>query len=119
VDAPRRKRCLLVEDDDWTRYALASLVRHKGWEVDTAATVEEGIEQLKTDPDCVLLDLGLPDGSGEAVLRQIREQGRPCRVVVCSATTDEDRLDGLKSLQPDAVFTKPVEVDEVLAVCGQ
>src|SRR5262245_40550771 len=118
VDTPRRRKCLLVEDDAWTRYVIARLVRLKGWDVETAATVEEGLALLGADPDCVVLDLSLPDGSGEAILRQIREEGRRCRVAVCSVITDEHRLDGLKSLKPDAVFTKPVEVDEVLAACG-
>jgi two-component system OmpR family response regulator len=113
------KLLLLVEDDAWTRFALTGLVRRRGWEIVTSSTVEEGIALLDRDPDCVVLDLALPDGSGEAVLRTIREQGRRCRVAIYSAVTDEGRLGRIEALKPDAVFTKPADVDAILAFCCQ
>src|SRR5262245_39283777 len=101
---------LIVEDDAWTRAALARLMARKGWEILTAATVAEGVEQLRSAPDCVILDLDLPDGHGELVLRSIAQLGIESRVVVCTAAVDEERLDCLSRLNPHAILRKPVDV---------
>src|SRR5438445_12816781 len=101
MDAPK-KLMMVVEDDGWTRKALASIVKHKGWDVVVASSVAEGLELMqRLEPDCMILDLALPDGSGEAILRQIREEGLPTRVVVCTATHEPSRLQGVRGLRPD------------------
>jgi DNA-binding response OmpR family regulator len=114
-----RKRLLIVEDDVWSRFALAATVRRmsEDWDVSTAGTVADGLALLDEQPDCVLLDLLLPDGRGETVLRKVREQNLPCHVIVCTSISNHDALAGLLSLKPDAVFTKPINVQEVLASC--
>jgi DNA-binding NtrC family response regulator len=109
---------LIVEDDTWTRNALARLMARAGWTVLAAATVAEGLEHLRSEPDCVILDLDLPDGRGESVLRTIAAQGIGCRVVVCTAAADDERLDGLSRLRPYAVLRKPVDVGALLDACG-
>jgi two-component system KDP operon response regulator KdpE len=114
---PTNGLLLVVDDDPWTRYALANILKRKGWDTITAATVAEGLELVDCRPRCVVLDIGLPDGSGLAVLRKIREEGLPCRVVVCTVITDGGRLEGLNWLRPDAVLTKPVDADEILRAC--
>src|SRR6476620_11471683 len=76
---------LLVDDDSWTRYALARILGQHGWNVALASTVAEGLDLLATHPSCMILDLQLSDGDGAAVLRQIREDGLAIRVVVCTA----------------------------------
>lgn len=108
---------LIVEDDRWTRKALASIFRHLGWDVLAASTLAEGLELLQAEPDCIILDLSLPDGCGEAILRQVREAGLPSRVVVCSVIVDPGRLEGVRALRPDALFQKPIDVEQVLSVC--
>lgn len=110
-----RKLLLIVEDDAWTRYALAAIVRRRGWDVLAASTVEGGMALLDEDPDCVILDLGLPDGRGEAVLRKVRDEGRRCGVLVCTLISDSQTHANLMALRPDAVFIKPVDVEELLA----
>jgi len=108
---------LVVDDDAWTRYALTRLLKLKGFHVLAASTLAQGLDLLDTGPDCVILDLGLPDGRGEAILRKVREEGLASRVVVCSVIADARRLEVLKSLQPDAILTKPVELRDILHAC--
>jgi DNA-binding response OmpR family regulator len=110
---------LIVEDDVWTQAALAKLLERHGWRILTASTVAEGIDQLRFDPACVILDLDLPDGRGEFVLRTIREAGAGCRVVICTAGTNQDRLDCVSRLRPHAILRKPVDVDDLLDACGK
>jgi DNA-binding NarL/FixJ family response regulator len=72
---------------------------------------------LQARPDCIILDLLLPDGYGEAILRQVREAGRSSRVLVCSVILDPGRLEGVRALRPDGLFQKPIDVEQVLSVC--
>jgi DNA-binding NtrC family response regulator len=116
--ADSRTLLLIVEDDTWTRKALARLMAREGFRVLTAATVAEGVEHLRSAPDCVILDLDLPDGCGESVLQSIAELGIGSRVVVCTAAANHERLDCLNTLGPHAILKKPVDVDALLDACG-
>jgi DNA-binding response OmpR family regulator len=113
----QRHVLLLVEDHDATRHCLARLLGLKGWTVQTASTVAGGLALLDAEPDCVVLDLMLPDGDGEAVLRRVRDAGLQTRVVVTTATGDEARLEQVRQLGAAAVLRKPVDVEEVSRVC--
>src|SRR5215207_5117142 len=104
-----KKTLLVVDDDRWTRYALARIFQHQGWDVRVAATVAEGLDLLGTGPTSVILDLELADGGGESVLRRVRQDGLDSRVVICTGVTARSRLEGLEPLRPDAVVHKPVE----------
>ena len=112
-----RVRLLLIEDDDWVRHALGRLLELRGFEVWMAPTLDAGLELLDLGPDCVILDLRLPDGNGQAILRHIREQGLSCRVVICSAVADAEAREELGWLRPDAVYQKPVDVDVLIDAC--
>ena len=109
---------LLVEDHPATRHILARLLRLNGYEVRTAATVSEGLGSLHPEPDCLILDLMLPDGDGEVLLRRVREGGLRTRVVVTTATGDEARLERVRRLGPAALLRKPIDVGEVCQACG-
>jgi CheY-like chemotaxis protein len=72
--SPRRKRLLLVEDDEAERKGVAELLSHEDIEIITAETGAAALERLRDDPpDCVVLDLKLPDMSGFEVLERIRD----------------------------------------------
>jgi DNA-binding response OmpR family regulator len=109
---------LIVEDDLSTRYILTRILGQSGWTVRAVPTLAEGLALLDTKPDCVVVDLQLSDGLGEAVVRRIREQGLVSRVVVCTAVRDAGRLEGLSELRPDAVIHKPIEMSELLQACS-
>src|SRR4051794_39929642 len=100
-------RLLIVEDHQDIRTPLRRLLVYRGWDVLEAAIVAEGLAQLDPPPACVVLDLMLPDGNGETVLHAVREGQLPTRVLVYTAAYDLDRLDGVSSLGPDALFLKP------------
>ncbi len=64
-----------------------------------------------------MLDLGLIDGSGEEVLRYVREAGMPSRVAVVSGHIDPSSILGLKPWKPDVLLTKPIHFEDLLAAC--
>src|SRR4051812_12274081 len=88
----RRPRLLLVEDHRETRVLLRRMLALCGWEVLEAATMAEGLARLDPPPDCLVLDLELPDGGGEHLLRKVRVEGLPVRVVVATGVDDPARL---------------------------
>src|SRR4051794_24971611 len=106
-----RQRMLLVEDDTGTRTLMRrmlALCLH-GWEIEEAGTLAEGLARLHPPPDCLLLDLGLPDGGGEGILRQVRDENLSTRVVVNTGVGDEYRLSEVTGLRPDALLAKPLD----------
>lgn len=108
---------LIIDDDRRTRDVVAHLVRLWGRHALEASNVAAGVALLDAGPACIILDLGLPDGSGEAVLRAVREQNLACRVVVCSGEADPNLVERLKALGADLVLTKPVAADDLENAC--
>jgi HAMP domain-containing protein/CheY-like chemotaxis protein len=94
--SPRRKRLLIVEDDEVERNSVAELLSHEDIEIASAATGSEALDKLRRDQvDCVVLDLKLPDMSGFEVLETIRDDAelRDVPVVVFTGrelSADED-----------------------------
>jgi CheY-like chemotaxis protein len=97
---------------------MARLLARAGRVVIATSTVTEALEALNRGPRCIVLDLDLPDGRGEAVLRHVRERGLAVPVVVCSACGSEERLDTVRALGPAALLRKPIDVRDVLRACG-
>jgi DNA-binding response OmpR family regulator len=97
---------LLVEDHSPTRRAIQRVFTRRGWDVTEAATIAEGLARLDLDDpfDCVVLDLILPDGDGELILRKVRTEGLPTRVIVNTALGDLARLREVSYGRPDAVL---------------
>lgn len=78
---------LLVEDDPLLRDAFRMLLEDAGYRILEAASVAEAMASIEAErPALVLLDLGLPDGSGLDVARRLREQ-RETRAIPVVAMT--------------------------------
>src|SRR3954452_16039164 len=105
----QQHRMLLVEDDQDTRNILRRILTLCGWEVVEACSIAEGMARLDPPPDCLLLDLQLPDGDGEEILRKVREDGLPTRVVVNTGIGDPARLGEVAGLHPDSLLRKPLD----------
>ena len=108
-------RMLVVEDHDGTRTAVQVIFTRLGWHVSTARTVAEGLARLDSDPEpcCLLLDLDLPDGGGEAVLARVREKGLRTRVAVATGSMDLPRLRAVADLEPDLLLAKPITTADI------
>jgi two-component system response regulator PilR (NtrC family) len=113
-----RPRLLVVDDDPYTRTGLKTLFSVEGWLVVTAGTVAEALALLDPAPQCVILDLRLPDGGGEAVLREIRARSLRTRVAICSGVDDPKRLATVRGLNPELMLWKPIELAPVFRLCA-
>lgn len=108
-------RILVVEDDADLRSVLRALLEAESYRVIEAGTAGRALVEARSHkPDAVLVDLGLPDGDGQAVVRSIREFS-PVPIIVISARTMESEkvlaLDG----GADDYVTKPFSSTELLA----
>jgi two-component system KDP operon response regulator KdpE len=106
---------LLIEDDDAARTAVAtSLVAH-GFALRQAPDGKEALRQWAVGrPDIVLLDLGLPDIDGVAVLRQIRREAAT-PVIILSARDEERQKVAALDAGADDYLTKPFGMPELHA----
>jgi DNA-binding response OmpR family regulator len=109
-------RLLLVEDNERLVRLVSSGLRNAGFEVDTAGSQAESLEAISDGGyAAILLDLGLPDGDGSAVLRRLRERGDPTPVLVLTARgTVQDRVSGLED-GADDYLVKPFALEELVA----
>jgi DNA-binding response OmpR family regulator len=112
-------RLLLVEDDLLLGDGLRAGLGHYGFQVDWVRAVAPALAALSTDAYAVLvLDLGLPDGDGSAVLAAARAgQGGNSAVPVLLLTARDAKEDKLHAFSAgaDDYVVKPVDLDELVA----
>jgi len=116
---PALPSTLVVEDDRMNRQCLVRLLQHTGIEADSANTLSDGLEKLRLNPRIVLLDVDLPDGSGNEILAHIRQHDMPIKVCVITGGIDFESAEILSTLKPDGLFLKPYHVDDVLRWVAQ
>ena len=109
-------RLLIVEDNEELARLLAQGLGSAGFGADLAATAAEARLVLTTTRYAALvLDLGLPDGDGLAILREIRERKDPIPILVLTARAGvHDRVTGLRS-GADDYLVKPFALEELIA----
>ena len=115
-------RVLLVEDDRALCRTLRDALAVEGYAVRTAASLSEGLALLAhggahggdAGTDLVILDLGLPDGDGEALLAALRRR-HALPVLVISARQAEGQRIRLLDAGADDYLVKPFGIGELLA----
>jgi DNA-binding response OmpR family regulator len=114
---------LVVEDNAELRHFFGWTLRNAGYRVEIA---EDAIGAVSTArqvrPDLVVLDLGLPGGSGAAVLERLRNLSATALVdviVITGAIPDYDRSRELEALGCDTVLLKPVTHEQLLSAISE
>ena len=108
-------RILFVEDDDSIRTQTTVLLQDEGYDVDEAASSEEAIARFeRRPPDCVLLDVMLPDGNGFDTCRALRSRSKVPIIMVTARADTYDVVAGLEA-GADDYLTKPFEMKELAA----
>lgn len=110
---------LLIEDDLELGESLLQALRGAELTAEWVRTVHDGRAFARREAyDCILLDLGLPDGHGFELLRHWRESGIDAPVIVITANSGlNDRVAGLQG-GADDYLAKPFAVKELLARIG-
>lgn len=115
---PDARRILAVDDDPNVLRLLSLILGGEGYQVTAARTVREALAALRADPvDLVVLDLGLPDGSGLEVLREVRVTLQTAALPVL-ILTGRGEADGTEAIRHGAneYLSKPLSATALLRV---
>lgn len=109
-------KILIVEDDALLRSGLVEALTRENYTCDAATNAAEAIQHMRSEQySAVLLDLGLPDMDGIALLKQWRSQQVHLPVVIITARDAlEDRIHGLDAGADDYLI-KPFDLSELFA----
>lgn len=109
------RNILVVDDEEMIRDAVSSYLTKKGFHILTAETGTQAFRIFETQPvSFVILDLMLPDISGEELCTRIRKQSRVPIIMLTAKTMEEDLLHGLH-IGADDYITKPFSLKELYA----
>jgi len=110
------QKILIVEDEKEMARGLKDILEFEGYEVLTATNGREGLHLFaRREPDCVILDLMLPDLSGYQICEEIRRQQSRIPILMLTARAqDYDKIRGLE-VGADDYMTKPFSVGELVA----
>jgi len=107
---------LVVEDDSALRSYLKELLTENNFYVKAA---EDGAEALNivnsAKPDLVILDLTLPDISGESVCQEIRKKHKDLPIIILTSRTATNEIVNMLNLGADDYISKPFVAEEFLA----
>lgn len=109
-------KILLVEDDEGIRTTLKEILTERSFLVDA---IEDGAKALdmvkKSPPDLILLDLGLPNISGESVCKEVHKLYPELPIIILTAKrASQDVVNGLTIGAIDYI-SKPFDIDELIA----
>jgi len=110
------QKILIVEDEPEMARGLKDILEFEGYAAATAANGREALASIRREvPDCIILDVMLPDISGWQVCEEIRRRNINTPILMLTARAEDyDKIRGLK-VGADDYLTKPFSVGELLA----
>lgn len=110
-------RLLLLEDERDLREEMSQFFVDQGFAVTEADSIRSFWEAFRLQGcDIAILDRMLPDGDGVDVVRELRDSGQACGVILYTARdTSEEQIDGYR-VGADHYLTKPIRLDQLDAV---
>jgi len=108
----KRSQILVVEDNAINRQLAHDILEHAGFEVIEATSVDDGRARLREQtPQLVVMDIQIPGGGGEALLREIRADARTADlpVVAVTAFAMEGDRERLLAAGFDGYVSKPID----------
>jgi DNA-binding response OmpR family regulator len=109
-------KLLIVEDEVELVSSMTAYLRHENYSCESAFGFKEALAKTESwDYDCIILDITLPDGSGLALLQELKKNQKTDGVIIISARNSiNDRVQGLK-LGADDYLVKPFHLSELAA----
>ena len=108
-------RCLVIEDDFFTRDVLSLTLRRAHMDVDVAASGEEALVYLKkTHPDVVIVDLHMPNVNGYDIINFMRNDENLKQITIIIITANPSALATPEAKMADAFLTKPIDINKMI-----
>ncbi len=109
-------RILITDDSLLQRRTLSAIVKDAGHDVETATNGREALEQIEAQaPDCLLLDMLMPEVDGVQVLESLHSKGLNFPVIVLTADIQDWLKDRCLELGARKFLNKPVKQEEIRA----
>ena len=110
-----REKILVIEDEKSIARFISTILTANGYEAMRAASGAEAMSMISSHcPDCILLDLGLPDLDGTEIIRRVRSWAKTPIIVISARSMEEDKAHAL-DLGADDYLQKPFGTIELLA----
>ncbi|MGG3468034.1 response regulator transcription factor [Neobacillus pocheonensis] len=107
-------KILLVDDERRIIEVLEAYLEREGYEIHSADNGIDALKKVKTiSPDLIILDLMLPDISGEEVCRLVRKESEVPILMLTAKSAEDDRINGIV-MGADDYLTKPFSPREVV-----
>ena len=115
METSKKKRILVIEDEEHIADGLKLNLKLQGYEVKIASDGQKGLDQWQSwNPNLIVLDIMLPVMDGYSVLKNIRSKDEKIPVLILSAKGNaEDKIKGLR-FGVDDYLSKPFDLDEFL-----
>jgi DNA-binding response OmpR family regulator len=109
-------KILIIEDQVELLNSTKAYLMSEGYVCEEATTLQEGVEKVHLYTyDCVIADIGLPDGSGLTLVEELKQKMDDTGVIIISARNSlEDKISGL-DIGADDYLTKPFHLSELNA----
>jgi DNA-binding response OmpR family regulator len=109
-------KVLIIEDELALQQSIQKYLEHQGYVCEAVGDFKNGIEKVHDyNYDCVVVDIGLPYGSGLNIVKELKEIESKAGIIIISAKNSlEDKLTGLE-LGSDDYLTKPFHLSELNA----
>lgn len=114
IGDPERKRVLIVDDEETIRLALGRFLRSRGYDVDTAASAAEALEQIGPGHYAVMIcDIRMPGMTGLELLPLVRERDPDMAIMMLTAVDDTSTAAESLALGAMEYLMKPIELGEL------
>ena len=113
------KRILIVDDDESINAVFKTMLEEQGYTVNTASSGQEALSLADSSFDLVILDIKLPDITGDEVAKVMRERRIADKIVLMTGYPEmEDCIDML-GIGIQEILLKPISPDEILRVARE
>src|SRR5579872_1651792 len=112
----RMNKILLVEDDEGIRSTLRDILTDRGFSITTLGDGAEAMDTIrKMPPDLLLLDLGLPNISGESICKEAHKLYPEMPIIILTAKNQKADIVAGLSIGAADYISKPFDIDELIA----
>ena len=110
-----KKKILIVDDEAGIVQEIREFLEEEGYEVRTADTAKSGIQLVEEiQPDVILIDVKLPDASGNEVLRACKEKSPKTKTIMVTGYVDQHVMDEAERLGRDTFLQKPFNLVRIV-----
>ena len=109
----RKRKILIIEDNDSLRESLLRALSRKGYEAIATSSAEEGLGVMLGHLfDLILVDFKLPRSGGDTFISQVRQLGCRCEIIMMTGFADPDSLSVIQKIGARAVVLKEADFME-------